>query len=353
MRRHAMLLLTIPMLAGCELDMLGPDWDEGCFLTCGGEGWGYGDYTPASVRVSGRVLVGEYEAMWEEARILLYAPSDTVSPVDSISVDGRYWRDFGPAPGAAVCAYLARAVLWSGESTGLQPLFPTATSCEPTPRETAGPTFRLPAYPVLAEPFVLRGTVLVNGQTPQPGDVQLALQVRHPVPGSSPATFTTSSDGSWSFEVTDGAQRFALCRWVDVEVRHLAVVASDQPRLGLPSSGICGSERVLPDVRIGTLKAAVVQVQQDVSPGVLEVVPAGAAKVSLRLPADSSLIGEESATLDDGTAHVWFPHDMTSPGCSFLLKVELGARVQYHPLQSPGATTCYEGQFHSVQFVGS
>ena len=351
MIRHVTLLLTIPMLVGCELDLFEPDWDGGCFFSCGGYGY---DYTPpATVSVSGQIFVGEYEAMEGEARILLYAASDTVSPVDSIQAYGWYHRDFGPTPGAQVCGYLARAVLWSGESSGLEPLFPTQASCQATSYGTSGPTFHLPAYPTLAEPFVLRGRVLVDGEPAQAEEVRLGIWMRQPpMAATGPVMVTTSAGGDWSLEVSDGAQRYELCRWVNAEVQHVAATGPDHPRLNQPSRGICESERTLPDVRIGTRKAAVVEVLRDVSPGVLQGVVAGAARVSLRLPSDSSLVGEEVTTLDDGTAHVWFPHDMASPGCAFLLKVELGARVQYHPLQPVGATDCWDGRYLPVQFIG-
>jgi len=349
MRRHLALLLTLPALAACEIDLTEPlsdiDW---CLISCSG---GFGP-PPPSVFVTGLVWVGEYLAFEGETQILLYVAPDTLVPVDSIPVlDGHYFRGFGATPTPEICGYLARAVLWSGESTGLERLFPTTGQCQATSYGTTGPTFDLPAYAPLSTPFVVRGRVLVDGQ-PAPGDVQIRPSLRIARTGSQPPYVTTDVNGHWSFEVVDAAQRFGLCAWAGADVYSPATGRSDYARLDSPTNGICDTERVLPDVRFGTRKAAVVQVYRETSPGMPARVGAGEAKVSLAMAADSSAVGDEFTTLDDGVAHVWFPDDMENPGCAFLLRVELDGAVQHHPLVPPGETGCRENYYRFFQFIG-
>lgn len=349
MRRHSVLLLTIAVLAGCDFQIL--DLDDSCFLSCGFGGWGPPP-SPA-VRVTGQVWIGEYPATEEEAKVLLYAASDTMHPLDSIFVSGgSYWRELGPEPTATICGYKARAVQWSGETTALAPLF-SGAGCVAATHAATGPRFDLPPYAPLAEPFVLRGRVLVDGTPARPGDVTVTPWLRLRPGELAPPSIATDAAGGWVHEVNDGAQRFALCRGAGAGVLHVPSGRSDGSGLGRPSRDVCANQRVLPEVRLGTRKAATVGVLSGPAASEAEAVAAGEATVSLALPADSSLVGEEFTTLDDGIAHVWFPHDMSSPGCSFLIRVELAARVQYLPLLPPPETICRENVFQWVQLIGS
>ena len=343
MRRHIKLLLTIPLLGACDWEVLGPS-DEPVSLCW----WGCYDPTP-TLATSGLVYVGPHPTDEGEAKVLLYLPSDTETPIDSVEVwGGSYWLDFGPAPAPVVCSYLARARLWSGETTSPEPLFPTS-GCQPSLNHVTGPTFRLPAYESLAEPFVIQGRVLVAGELAGPGEVELGVQLRS---GQAHAeSISMSEDGEWRFETIDGAYRFSLCRRVHVYARHGASGIEQHPFLELPAEP-CESPRKVPDVRIGSWLAAIVRVYRDTAPGTFTRVGAGLARVSLASPADSSIVGEAYETLDDGGVHVWLPHGM-SPTCDLLLRAELGGRVQFLPLQPPYDQSCHGGYYHTVEFRGT
>jgi hypothetical protein len=346
MRRLLSLLLTPALLTACELDFTGIG-DALVQAYCAGPCY---EPTP-TLSVSGTVWVGSYRADDGETTILLYSPSDTVAPADSTLVHfgGGYWRDFGPSPAPAVCDYLARAVLWTGEVTGLEPLFPTDGDCQPSLATVSGPAFHLPAYPPLLEPFVISGSVRIDGRPARSGEVTLASPLRAP-DGSQEQRFTTDDNGEWRVEATDRAQRYSLCRRVWVLAWQGGVIVDDAS-LEAPANGMCVSGRRLPDIRIGTRLAAVGSVRRGASPSPLEPVGEGAANVSLASPADSSLVGEVFETHDDGSFHVWFPHEMPDPGCDWLLRAEVADQIQYRRLLPDGAASCQPRFYHDFDFT--
>lgn len=342
-------LLALPLLGACELDFtgIGDALAEG---VCGGH---CSAPAPApGVAVSGTVWVGSYVAEEPEAWILVYAPPDTVAPVDSISLyyGGHYSSHFGSQPAPAVCGYVARAVSWTGSATQLERLFPASTDCQPSLLTVQGPVFRLPAYPPLDEPFVVWGEVMVQGRPAQPGEVTLVTP-RRAAEGTVEQTITTGEDGIWRIEAPDGAQRYSLCRRAWAFVRSELGIEHES-RLDLPSSGDCGNARRMPDIRIGSRKAAVGVVFRRPSPTSHVRVGEGAARLALLNPADSSEVGETFETYDDGSFHLWFSHEMSEPGCDWLLRAELDGRVEIRPLLPPGVTDCRPEIYHAFEFSG-
>lgn len=350
MRKLPSLLLTALALAACDFDLtgLGGNWfGEPC----------YGCYTPPpSVSLTGLVYVGPYRAEPEEAVVLLFAPSDTVTPMDSIRVDygGMYWKDFGSNPTPAECGYVARAVKWTGEKTQLQPLFAHASSCGSSTYVASGPRFDLPEYPELDEPFAVWVEVRVAGEPARDGEVQLQPSLRVPDGAFDWSADWTPSDaeGRVVFETIDGAQRFALCRYVHATVQAAATGELHYTALHPVSDGSCGDARRLPDLRLGTRKAASGRVflgGRDLHD--TPTATAGEATVALVSAADSSVVREVFETYDDGSFHVWFPHEMFDPGCDWLLRLELGERVHYRPLLPPGATSCQPDFYHDFELT--
>ena len=349
MRRLLSLLLTPALLTACDIDLTG--LGDGLFGPC------YGCYTPSpSVSVMGVVLVGPYLAESGEAVVLLFAPTDTVTPKDSVRVEsgGTYWKDFGSSPAPDVCEYRARAVLWTGEKTAFQPFFSNPSSCASSTYASSGPRFGLPDYPELDEPFVVWAAVRVAGQPAKEGEAQLLPPLRIPDGSfvSSAAWIPSNAEGRVVLETTDGAQRYTLCRYAHVVVQATATGEERYAGLDLPSDGICGSERRLPDVRFGTRKAAFGSVYVGTrSFGPLPRAGAGEATVSLVSPIDSTIVGEAVETHDDGRFHVWFPHEMFDPGCDWLIRAEVADQVQYRRLLPDGATTCLPEFYHDFDFT--
>lgn len=76
------------------------------------------------------------------------------------------------------------------------------------------------------------------------------------------------------------------------------------------------------------------------------VVGAGAARVALLNPIDSTVVGEEFATLDDGSYRVWFPHALATAGCNWLLRARHANGVtEIRPLLGT-STACVETIYH-------
>lgn len=190
MRTKLLVLMLVPLFAACKLDMLGPgDWDFG-----GGWDGGGWDWPTATFRVSGMVRVGGYDAAFEEATVYFYEPSDTLEPVDSAwtGYDGRYSLSWWPGDSIPeVCDWLARAVMWSGETGGLVPLFDDGTNpCDPEGTYVSGATLEA-EYEPLATPFVLSGTVLIDER---PAQLEVAVPTRMPNSEATPVVRTAVSD---------------------------------------------------------------------------------------------------------------------------------------------------------------
>jgi hypothetical protein len=352
MRKALVLLVLLPLSAGCvDLDLTG----LGDALVAGLCGGSCPPPPPPTLAVMGRVQVGPYPAATDEAKVLVYAASDTIMPTDSASGFGSYyWFDFGANPVPAVCGYLARAVKWSGETTELKPLFVPGESCEVSPGARQGSDFELPDYAPLDQPFVVWGNVRVDGRTPTAGEVVVKLHLRGTDDGAWPEVeVPTDDEGVFRYETTEGAQRYEFCVDAGASVQRAGGGDPVYSGLGPSSGGECHDERQVPDVRIGTRKAASGWIFTSQSDAWLprDMVGAGAARVALLDPADSTIVGEEVETYDDGSFHVWFPHDMQDPGCDWLVRAELvetgEAKVQ--PLSANG-TACYPDMYLQFEF---
>jgi hypothetical protein len=95
----------------------------------------------------------------------------------------------------------------------------------------------------------------------------------------------------------------------------------------------CGDARVLPDIRLGTIQAARGFVYLG-DPARDERVGAGEAWAQLLRASDGAVVGETFPTLDDGSFHVWFPHEIREPGCDWILRVTHasgGSELRRHP----------------------
>ncbi len=350
MRKVTILLALLPLSSACfDLNLTGLDlcWD-GC-----------GPYTPPVPRLSvtGTVTVGDYQAMWNEATLLVYAPTDTIEPWDSIPAPGGYYIDFGESPVPDACDYLARAVLWTGEETALQPLFASAEPCEVSNSPRTGSAFQLPGYPELDAPFTVWGRVRVDAEPAAPGDVVVSVFLR-PGPSGSPseAEVSTDDEGRFLYETTDGAQRFWFCSGAGASVRRSEEDTWVFTGLGVVPDDACGSAVEVPEVRLGTTKAAHGWIYLISDGPTHDWLPVGAgeARVALLDPADSTVVGEEYETYADGSMHVWFPDEMQDPGCDWLVRAELveTGEAEIKPLREDGETYCYPDIYKEFAFGG-
>lgn len=348
LRTRFAALAFLPALAACELDLtgIGGALSQGF---CGGS-----CAVPAPrVYVTGTVRIGDYDAWQGEAGILVYAPTDTVSPIATVPAGYRYEVSFDPSSSSDVCAYLVRAVLWSGEKTELEPLLATPPqTCPLSAGYYAGADLEFPPYTPLSEPFTVTGRVLIDGVPPAGGAAEVQLAVRAPRHVSQSHALTTDDQGIYRFETTDRAQWWGFCQWVEVDVEAAGAQSSrrDDVRLFSTPTASCTASRKVPDVRIGAKKAAWGRVLV-FGLGIDAVgIGSGVARVALLSPADSSVVGEVSETYDDGSFHVWFPPELQAPGCNWLLRTEVeGGPTQIRPLHLP-PTPCQEELYHEFVF---
>lgn len=347
MRKLTVLLALLPFSSACfDLDLTGLDFcSEGCGL-----------YTPPppTLSVEGSVTVGPYQAMWDEVSLLVYAPADTVEPVDSVPIGGDYYVDLGQSPAADACDYLARAVLWTGERTELKPLFASSEPCGVSTAPQRGSDFEFADYAPLDVPFTVGGQVRLNGAPASPDEVVVTVFLRPRQDGSSSEVdVSTDDDGRFRYETTEGAERFWFCSGAGASVRRADREEWIYTGLGFMPDETCPDEIQLPDVRIGTTKAANGRVFVDDPAVGWVLVGAGEARVALLDPADSTVVGEEFETLVDGSFHVWFPDDLEDPGCDWLVRAELveTGEVEIQRLQE-GGPYCYPDIYREFVFDG-
>jgi hypothetical protein len=297
--------------------------DLGCWGFCAGGG------TPP---ISGAIRVGEYPATFDEVRILLYAPGDTVTPLTTYShsdcSQGTYCIWLGVPTDTLACGYLARAVRWDDVRTGLEPLFldPPAPCRLDVMVGYQGPDFELPAYAPLSTPFTVTGTVYSGALPAAAGAATVRIPLRTP---TEAAIAQTDSTGRYTFATTDGAQRFHLCRNVGAEVT--VGTSYEAVFLGSVPAQRCGDRRELPDARLGGWRMVAWGHVQDAD----GPVGSKAARVELLSAADSSVVGEAGWTQDDGGYRIWFPFGYQEAGCQFLLRATKGTTSQTRAL--PGA----------------
>jgi hypothetical protein len=328
------------LLAACDFSFdLGP-------ALGGGGGW-WGD--SSSGLIHGIVHIGDLPSLPDEGTVLLYAPSDTTTPVDSVPTGlGSFdvWMPFGdPA-----CESLVRVRLWNGYVSDLQPLLDSAPDgCDVEDAWPAGARFELPGYAPLDEPFTVEGRVFVDGEPAVAGQAGARLELRWTETGvATTGPLETDDDGWYRYETIDKGDKFALCSWVLADVssgtrRHSASLG----RL-LPESCVASSGRTLPETRLGATEAVAGQVwiRETWSER-----PAGAGEVVVELldPADSSAIAR-SEILDDGSYHLWFPEDLENPGCDWLLRAtHRDGAVQTVPFRESSAS-CRYGEWRSFVF---
>jgi hypothetical protein len=351
-RRRSQPLVLLPLLAGCEFDFTG----IGDALA---EAWcGPGQCLP-TLSASGTVRIGDYYAWGQEASVLVYTDVDTLRPIDSVSVypgpsRGVYWIGFGASPPAGVCRFMGRAVLWDGRRSELRPLFRGAPSCVAS-YEGAYPAadFVLPAYTPLPEPFAITGTVSVDGDPPPSGAASVRLTVRtHDNMG--PVAVPLDDQGTYRLETNDRAIWFALCHAVRarIEVSATGGALVRETELAATTLGTCVSGRRLPDVRIGERKAATGRVWiRETAQVPYTLVGAAEAQVAILRSTDSTMVGTEVSTQDDGYFHLWFPDGLVDPGCDWLLRATLvGDTTEVRPLLPAGEGPCREGVFHDFWF---
>jgi hypothetical protein len=336
MRRVSIVLLTLPVLASCEIDLTGLDFS----------GWGSWDIEP-SVGFAGIVRVDGYLAEWDEARVYFYEPEDTINPVDSVTTfaQGRYERSWWYVdPPSDICLWLGRAVLWAGEAGPLEPLFDGAPGCISDVAGNVATTLRLD-YPALTQPFVLSGRVL-HEDLPVQRDVR--IRVRSTAENRNDfAASTSDADGYYRFETMSAAQRFTWCQWVYVEVGGSGWEPPPATLGYATDLHECVTQRRFPDVRTGTFKAVTGEVGIVDAPDVVRGARAGEARVTLLEPSDSTEVIGAVATLDDGSFHVWWPlktNETGFPGCDWLLEVELeDERSVIVPMLEDATSTCAPG----------
>jgi hypothetical protein len=291
-------------------------------------------------------MVGPFRAMDREVAVELFDPaSPSTSVAVSVSSSGQYTFDLGIFPGPSVCSFRVRGVLWNGETTSMQPLFaPEPSPCSLRPGWIAGAPLNVPPYGPLAEPFTIEGRVFVDGRPARADEATVEVAMRGATLADSATSVRTDSDGRYRLETRDAAQRFALCSQVRARVRD-AAGRSEEVQLHSLRPADCGSVRALPDVRFGTLKAAI---------GFLflgEAVPqpylgAGKAWADLIRMDDGTVVGERFAALDDGSFHVWFPHDVLQPGCGWLLRVTLASGASNVRELHHGSSDCQGVAYH-------
>lgn len=340
MERYLLALALVPSVAGCDLGFnLTGLGDAFSCTDCWDVGGGGGGSGPSSGYYSGRIWVGPYSVVEGEATVYAYDPSNLTVPIDSaVSRDQGCSRllntscvpgydfDFRRAPPAVVCGYLARVVLWNGESSELAPLFPTApTPCDSLSTPGAARNYPLPAYSPLDTPFALEGSVLIDGE-PAGGGVRVDVHTRPtaadsvsacpawsffsvrqdrsvPPPLAECVPVYTDVRGHFVYSTTDPAQLFVLC---DLAIARVSLEDTRvlQTELESTSLSTC-SKRSFADLRFGSRQAARGTVRVDGE----RWATAGEAYVELFDPVRSTTVGERSWTLDDGSFLVWIPDD--------------------------------------------
>lgn len=336
------LVCCCSLLAACQLDITGLDsfdwsWDGG------GADWG--GYGP-SLDLRGHVSVGEYPAFSGEVTVYLYAPQDTLTPVDSAGTgwDGSYERVWSAEDGPDVCDWLGRAVLWSGERGALTPLFDGQRHvCDPDHIYQSAAELSV-EYEPLTSAFGLTGRILSDDE-PAQLEVSIPVAVMNPLDDSEPSevVVTSEADGLYRVETTDPHQRYLWCQDV---VADLISPPSSTPvfaqlwRVADPAA--CGPERHFPDIRLGTIKAVTghVDIVVNFSLGIYRPADEGEGTVRLLDPADSTAVLGPVETLDDGSFHLWWSAEVSHegfPGCDWLLEVELSdGRSTVEPLLRDG-----------------
>jgi len=334
-QRIAMLAATLT-LAGCEMDF-------GFGLDLSGWGCCY-----PRLAVEGPASIGTVPTMIGEATVLVYAPSDTVAPVPWqpaawICSTGSYCVDFGSYADPTYCTYRVRTQRWDGVRSELRPLFAAPpVPCAPGEATFQGASSTLPAYELLTDPFTITGTVYLDSLTADRAMASAELWLRPP---KGSVTLPTDSSGTFRYSTSDAAERFALCGAVSVVVT--AGARTEFTSLGAVGIEACGPERRFRDARFGWLRAATGQVY---GAGWHEHVGAGAAKVELLAPGDSTVVGEAAWTSDDGGYQLWFPYGMPSPGCGWLIRATRGASTETRRLDD--ATGCGYPRYHSFSLGG-
>ncbi len=346
MRFTLLAAAALPLIAGCNDGIVVSFDDAECSTwTC---------FFKPGLSVTGSVRIGPHHADDYEAIVYLYDPSDTVHAVESVSTywpggfTVSYWRN----PGRNVCEFLARAVLWTGEATELQPLFDAPPRpCVPDAKVHEGADFTFDAYPPLDAPFVIRGRVLVD-DVPRATDV--SVLVRDTIGALDRTWLTTRSDatGEYRLETLDLAQRFSWCRLTRAEVPR---AGDDVLRMGMGriEDELCTDSLRLPDLRLGVYHAVSGRVyvfDGDANPS---LAGPGEATVTLLDPADSSAVSDPAEILADRTFDVWFPVWLSQgafPGCDWLLRVDLGdGRSSTELMRSPDSTLpCGEWSFRTL-----
>ena len=343
MKKTTAALLLLPLTAACEIDLSGLDF---------GSIWGggMGGFSPTTVVVQGTVTVGRFRALDREVTVQLFDPAQPSTPVAlSVSSSGQYTFDLGASPGPRVCDYLVRGILWNGETTQMQPVFALVPSpCALSPSLMSGTALSLPAYGPLTEPFVIQGHVFLEGRTARTDEATVEVSMRDSTQSGSISSLRTDAGGRYRLETNDAAQRYALCSGVRAQVRD-ALGGIEDVQLGSLPHQDCGNVRTLPDARLGTLKAAVGSVYLGEA-WLNRPVGAGEAWAELLRMDDGTVVGERFETLDDGSFHVWFPHDLRQPGCSWLLRVTLASgSSEIRNLFPTG--DCQGPAYHPVSFV--
>ena len=349
MRKASATFLWAVVLAGCEMDLIGLgdswEWDGG--VDVGGST----SFTPQTVLVSGSVAVGGYAALQGEVVVELWDPAKPEAPVDTVSSTfGRYAFDLGLAPRSDVCGYLVRGVRWDGSASPKQPLLASPPSpCTLVPSALPGTAIAMAQYPPLVEPFVIEGTVLVDGR-PASASSRVDVLLRGVDTAPLPRRVEVGADGRYRLEIRDPAQRYAHC-----SIPQFARVSATDPSGKVEYAQLeplplerCGAGRVFPDIRFGAIKAASGRVYVSEA-GRDRPVGAGEAWAELLRASDGAVVGETVHTLDDGSFHVWFPHEMSEPGCDWILRVTHargGSELRRHP-----SSPCSFPAVHLVSFT--
>jgi hypothetical protein len=384
-KRYLLALALVPSVAGCDLGFnltgLGDSFAcTDCWDVGGGGGSGR-----SSRYYSGQISIGPYSVVEGEATVYAYDPSDLTVPIDSaVSHDQGCFRlvtnscvpgytfDFGSEPAPVICGYLARVVLWNGDSSELAPLFPTApTPCDSLSTPGGARDYSLPAYSPLNTPFALEGSVVIDGR---PGDAVRVDILTRPTPTDSASTCDawsffsvrrdesvlppratcvhvyTDPSGRFLYSTTDPAQLLVLCGLAIARV-SLPDDRTLQRQLESTTRDTC-THRRFHDFRFGGQEAAGGAVRLLDAERWAE---AGEVYVEVLDPSHSSTIGEPGWTLDDGSFFLWLPDEMVEPPCDLVLRATVaggGSKIQP---RSPGATatSCSGGYLNLFELAGA
>lgn len=391
MKKYLLPLALVPSVAGCDLgfNLTGLGDSFSC-TDCWDVGGGGGGSGRSSRYYSGQISIGPYSVVEGEATVYAFDPSDLTVPIDSaVSRDQGCFRlvtnscipgytfDFGPEPPPVVCGYLARVVLWNGDSSELAPLFPTApTPCDSLSTSGGARNYSLPAYSPLNTPFALEGSVFIDGEPADEG-VHVNILTRPTSTDSVSACpdgsffsgfFSVREDGSVSprsaecvpvntdltgqflYSTTDPAQVFLLCELAIARV-SLHDGRTLQRQLESTTRDTC-THRRFHDFRFGGQAAASGAVR------LLDAnrwAAAGEVYVEVLDPSHSSTIGEPGWTLDDGSFFLWLPDEMVEPPCDLVLRATVVGGVSKIQPRSPGATatSCPGGSLHLFELAGT